>query len=96
VTLKFTSFSLSTNSYLRIYNGSSNLAPPLHTSLGFTGTAILEEQPELQHHQVKMYIEFVKGTAAPGFAASWTSTASSHCHHPETLSILILPTIAEH
>ncbi len=77
VTLKFNSFNLSTNSYFRIYNGTSNLAPPLHTGLGFTGTGIPGGTAGITASSGKMYIEFAKGTSAPGFMASWTSVAAS-------------------
>ncbi len=85
VNLKFTSFNLTTNSYLRIYNGTSNLAPPLHTSLGFTGTALPGGAAGITATSGKMYIEFVKGTAAPGFAASWTSAAATSAAPTGTL-----------
>lgn len=76
--LNFSLFNLSANSYFRVYNGSNNLAPALHTGLGFTGTALPGGAAGLTASSGKMYIEFAgKGTAAPGFAASWTSVASS-------------------
>ncbi len=77
VTIKFSQFSLTTNSYIRVYNGNSNLAPPLHTSLGFTGTVIPGGAAGLTASSGKMYIEFIKGTAAAGFAASWSSVAAT-------------------
>lgn len=77
VNLIFSSFSLSTNSYIRIYNGTSNAAPALHPGTGFSGTTIPGGTAGITATSGKMYIEFVKGTAAAGFAASWTSVASS-------------------
>ena len=75
ISLNFSAFNLSANTYFKVYNGNSNLAPPLHTGLGFTGTVI---PGTLTASSGKMYIEFVRGgVAAPGFAASWTSTAAS-------------------
>jgi len=40
VNIVFSSFNLQGSTYLRIYNGKNNLAPPLHPGLGFTGTAL--------------------------------------------------------
>ena len=77
VNLKFSQFNLSANSYLRIYDGKNNQASPLFSGSGFTGTAIPGGSTGLIAASGKMYIEFQKGTPAPGFAASWTTVPSS-------------------
>ena len=78
VNLVFSSFNLAGSAYLRIYNGKNNLAPALHTGLGFTGTALPGGALGITASSGKMYIEFAKGaTVAAGFAATWTSIASS-------------------
>ncbi len=77
INLTFSSFSLTGTSYLKIYNGTSNLAPALHTGLGFTGSTLPGGILGITASSGKMYIEFVKGSSGPGFAAAWTSVASS-------------------
>ncbi len=78
VNIVFSAFNLAGSAYIRIYDGKNNLAPPLHTGLGFTGTAIPGGAAGITALSGKMYIEFVKGgTAGPGFAATWSSVASS-------------------
>lgn len=75
--LKFSQFNLSSNSYLRIYNGKNNLAPPLHSGLGYTGTTLPGGTNGLTASSGNFYLELEKGTSAPGFVASWSTTPST-------------------
>jgi PKD repeat protein len=76
VSLTFTSFSLASGSFLRVYDGIDNTGAALHTGTGFTGIGL---PPVLTASSGKMYIEFVSGaTTGVGFAASWTSIAGSY------------------
>ncbi len=77
VTMKFTQFALAGSAYLRIYNGKNNLAPPLHSGIGFTGTVLPGGAAGITASSGQMYLEFAKGgTVAAGFAGSWTSVAT--------------------
>lgn len=91
VKLKFPEFNLSANSYLRIYNGKNNLAPPLHSGLGFTGTSLPGGTNGLTASSGNFFIEFQKGTSAPGFVATWSTTASTE--PPPSGSILGFDTV---
>ncbi len=79
VNMKFTQFNLAANDYLRVYNGKDKFGIPLHTGLGFTGTALPGGAAGLTANSGKMFIEFVTdaSTNAAGFAATWTSVAGS-------------------
>jgi PKD repeat protein len=79
VNLKFSTFNLAANDYLRIYDGKDKFGIPLHSGLGFTGTALPGGIAGLTANSGKMYIEFQTdaSTNAAGFAASWSSVAGS-------------------
>jgi PKD repeat protein len=75
------SFNLNTGDFLRVYDGSSNLAPRLWNSIafpnGWTGNkAINTNIPDsIKSTSGQLYVEFVSdpatGTLGPGFVAEW-------------------------
>lgn len=77
VNLKFTQFDVSSNSYFRIFDGSDQYGTKLYSGTGFTGATLPGGINGITANSGKMYIEFQKGTAGNGFAASWTSVAGS-------------------
>jgi PKD repeat protein len=77
VNIKFTQFDITSNSYLRIYNGSDKFAPPMHTGSGFTGTTLPGGVNGITCSSGKMFIEFQKGTSGNGFAATWSSVSGT-------------------